>query len=375
MKVGVATSVVAHAALLVLAVAGLSAATPLEPEVVESIAVELVPITDVTNIRMGSLDSTVVETETPAVADTETPAELAQPTGNTAEDQPTPQETPTPTPAPVVNTAPEPVPDPAPEPEPAPVQETPPPAPAPAPAAEPEPAPVEEAPPVEVAAVAPAEAVPERTVAPMPAMRPAQLMRAPTPKQPVETKVAEAKPPAKTPARTETPAKTEAPKPAKTETPAKTEAPKPAPKAETPKPPARKAADPAAKPADRVADLINSEASRGGTTGQGGQATLGRNDGRSSTLTQSQLDGLVAQIKTCLNVPAGAADAGITAQLMFSIDGGGNVRGTPQVVSGGGSQLERALASAAQRAVMRCGPYQMAASQDVKATFDPRELF
>ena len=81
MKAGVTTSVIAHAALLIVAVVGLSAARPLEPEVVESIAVDLVPISEMTNIRMGSLDSTVVETETPAVVETETPAELAQPTG------------------------------------------------------------------------------------------------------------------------------------------------------------------------------------------------------------------------------------------------------------------------------------------------------
>jgi colicin import membrane protein len=123
-----------------------------------------------------------------------------------------------------------------------------------------------------------------------------------------------------------------------------------------------------------VAALINSETSRGATTGAGGQPTLGKNTGRSATLTQSQLDGLVAQIKGCMNIPAGAAEAGITAQLMFSIDAGGNVKTTPQIVSNAGTTLERALASAAQRAVMRCGPYQMAVNQDVKATFDPREL-
>ena len=80
MKAGVTTSVIAHAAFLVLALVGLGAAKPLEPEVVESIAVELVPISEVTNIRMGSLDSTVVETETPAVVETETPAETSTPT-------------------------------------------------------------------------------------------------------------------------------------------------------------------------------------------------------------------------------------------------------------------------------------------------------
>ena len=343
MKAGVATSVIAHATFLALALVGLGAAKPLEPEVVESIAVELVPISEVTNIRMGSLDSTVVETETPAVVETETPAELAQQTGNTEEDQVTPQETETETPAPVVNTAPEPVPEPVVEPEPTPEPE---PAPAePTPAAEPEPAPVEEAAPTEVVADVPAETPTEAAAAPMPMMRPAALNRTPAPKKPEETKVAEVKPAPKTPTKTETPKK-----------------------------PAQKPADEAAKEADQVAALINSETSRGATTGAGGNPTLGKNTGRSSTLTQSQLDGLVAQIKGCMNIPAGSAEAGITAQLMFNIDAGGNVTATPQIVSNPGTQLERALASAAQRAVMRCGPYQMAVNQDVKATFDPREL-
>ncbi len=342
MKAGVTTSVLAHSALIIVALVGLGSAKPLEPEVVESIAVELVPISEVTNIRMGSLDSTVVETETPAVVETETPAELAQPTGNTTEDQVTPQETETETPAPVVNTAPEPVPEPVVEPEPVPAEEPPPPEAA--PVAEAEPAPVEEAPPTEIAAETPAEVAPEKAAAPMPAMRPAQLQKAPA-KKPAETKVAEVTPAPKTPTKTE-----------------------------TPKPAQSKPADEAAKEADEVAALINSETSRGATTGAGGTPTLGKNTGRSATLTQSQLDGLVAQIKGCMNIPPGSAEAGITAQLLFSIDAGGNVSGTPQIVSNGGTQLERALASAAQRAVMRCGPYQMALSQDVKATFDPREM-
>ena len=343
MKAGVTTSVIAHAVLLGLALVGLGMAKPLEPEVVESIAVELVPISEVTNIRMGSLDSTVVETETPAVVETETPAELAKPTGNTEEDQVTPQETETETPAPVVNTAPEPVPEPVVEPEPTPVEEPTPPETA--PATEPEPAPVEEAAPTEVVADVPAQTPTEAAAAPMPMMRPAALNRKPAPKKPEETKVAEVTPAPATPTKTETPKK-----------------------------PTQKPADEAAKEADQVAALINSETSRGATTGAGGEPTLGKNTGKSSTLTQSQLDGLVAQIKGCMNIPPGAAEAGITAQLMFNIDAGGNVKSTPQIVSNPGTQLEKALASAAQRAVMRCGPYQMAVSQEVKATFDPREL-
>ena len=342
MKAGVTTSVIAHAALIGLALVGLVSGKPLEPEVVESIAVELVPISEVTNIRMGSLDSTIVETETPAVVETEQVASLAQNTGNTEEDQATPTPTDRATPAPVLNTAPEPVPEPVEEPEPTPVEDPPPPDAA--PAAEPEPAPVEEAAPTEVAAETPAETPEEPVVTPrIPMMRPAALNKAPAPK-PTETKVAEAKP-----------------------------APKPAQKPAEAKPAEQKPVEDT-KVADINSLLENLETSRGATTGQGGEPTLGKNDGRASTLSQSQLDGLIAQIANCpyYNPPMGAADANVTAQLRFSIDASGNVPSTAQIVSNPSTQLERALASAAQRGISRCGPYAMATNQEVQATFDPR---
>ncbi len=359
MKAGVTTSVIAHAALLIIALVGLGSAKPLEPEVVESIAVDLVPISDITNIRAGSLDSKVVETETPAVVETEKPAELAQPTGNTEENQVTPEETPKPTPAPVVNTAPEPVPEPQPNPEPTPAPDptpapqpvaapTPAPTPEPTPAPAPDPAPTpDDAQPQQEVATDTATDAPAAQVAPMPAMRPVQLAK-PKPKA--------------APAPTPTPTKVADATPKKD----------PTPKTETPK--ATKAPDKEAKPADEVADLINSEKSRGAVTGQGGSPTLGKTDGKSATLTQSQLDGLVAQIKGCMSVPAGAAEAGLTAQLHFFIGADGNVTQRPDIISSGSTQLDRALSSAAQRAVMRCGPYNMAVGQEVNATFDPREL-
>jgi len=338
MKTGVTTSVIAHAALLIIAIVGLGSAKPLEPEVVESIAVDLVPISDITNIRQGSLQSTVVKTETPAVVKTETPAQLAQKAGNTEEDQPKPEETAKSTPAPVINTAPKPVEAPQPKPEPDPVKD---PTPTPQPVAQPDPAPSpDDAEPQQEVATDTATDAPQAQVAPMPALRPAQLQKAPP--KPV-VKAAEV-----------TPKKTETPK-------QQTQQSKDKPKD-------------SAKIADQVAELINSEKSRGATTGAGGDPTLGKTTGKSATLTQSQLDGLVAQIKQCMSVPPGAAEAGITTQLHFSLDAQGNVTGTPDIVSAGQTQLERALASAAQRAVMRCGPYTMAPSQEIQATFDPREL-
>lgn len=338
MKTGVTTSVIAHAALLIIAIVGLGSAKPVEPPAVESIAVDLVPISDITNIRQGSLESTVVKTDTPAVVKTETPAQLAQKAGNTEEDQPKPEETAKETPAPVVNTAPKPVEAPQPKPEPDPVKD---PTPTPQPVAQPDPAPSpDDAQPQQEVATDTATDAPQAQVAPMPALRPAQLQKAP-PKPVVKT--AEV-----------TPKKTETPK-------QQTEQSKDKPKD-------------SAKIADQVAELINSEKSRGATTGQGGDPTLGKTTGKSATLTQSQLDGLVAQIKQCMSIPPGSAEAGITAQLHFSLDAQGNVTGTPDIVNQAQSQLERALASAAQRAVMRCGPYTMAPNQEIQATFDPREL-
>ncbi len=360
MRAGLTVSALGHAGLIVLAVVGIGMGRPLEPTVVESIAVDLVPLSEFSNIRMGSLDSTIVETEAPSAVDTETPAEIAQPTGNTAEDQPTPADNPTPTPAPTEQTAPvpeqtapEPAPEPEPVPEPAPVE---PPTPAPEPV--PEPAPVPE--PVEATpTLATPEAPTEPTeVAPQPRVRTAAIdqKRADYQKQQAAQEAA-----AKQAAEDKKKADEAAKKAAEQK------------KLEEQKRIEQAKADEAQKLADEVANLINQEESRGGTTGQGGEATLGREDGRSATLSKSQIDGLVAQIRQCLNVPAGAAEAGITAQLEFSIDASGMVTQMPRLVSAPADALQQAYASAAQRAVMRCGPYAVA-DQQVRATFDPREF-
>ncbi|HEX4297448.1 MAG TPA: hypothetical protein VHZ56_05450 [Devosia sp.] len=340
MKTGVTTSVIAHAALLIVAIVGLGSARPVEPEAVESIAVDLVPISDVTNIRAGSLDSKVVQTDTPAIVEASKPAELAQPTGNTAEDQPTPEATSKTTPAPVENTAPKPAPDPAPEKAPDPVKDPTPPTPAPVAAPDPAPTPVQPQQQQEVTTAT--DDTPADNVAPTPATRPVQLQKALVKDPPKDTKVA-----------TVIPKKTTtAAQPDQSKTPP----------------------DPQAKTADKVAELLNAMDSRGATTGDGGSPTLGKTTGKSATLTQSQLDGLVAQIKNCMNVPAGAADAGVTAELHFILDASGNVTQMPDILSDTSTPLARALASAAQRAVMRCGPYAMAVNQEVQATFDPRDL-
>jgi colicin import membrane protein len=319
---------------------------PLEAMPVESIAVDLISIEEFSNIRKGTLDSTIVETPTPSIVDDEQPAEVAQPTGNTEEDQPTPEDTEVVTPAPTQETAPEPVP----EDEPAPLVE---PEPEPEPEVVPEPVPepeevVEEPEPVAPAPelATPVEPEEPTEVAPQPMMRTASLdeKRKAFKQEEEQRKKREEEAEAKRKKELEEERIREA----------------------------KRQEDEAARIADEVANIINSEQSRGATTGAGGEASLGKESGQAARLSQSQMDALVAQIRDCMSVPMGAAEAGVTTQLSFKIDGSGVVRALPAITRQPSTTLEQALASAAQRAVMRCGPYLIAVNQEVLATFDPR---
>ena len=69
MRAGLAVSTIAHAALIALIVIGVGFTRPLEPTPVESIAVDLVSIEEFSNIRAGSLESEIVETETPSLVE------------------------------------------------------------------------------------------------------------------------------------------------------------------------------------------------------------------------------------------------------------------------------------------------------------------
>ena len=368
MRTGLTVSAIAHVGLIALAIIGIGMGRPLETTPVESIAVDLVPISEFTNIRLGSLDSEVVETEAPSAVDAEKPAELAKPTGNTTEDQPTPTDSPDPSPKPTEQTAPAPVPaepvvepDPAPEPEAAPVPAERPavePAPQPEPMVEPAPEPVEPDPALATPDVAPDPAA----VAPKPIIKTAVLdqKRADFKKQVEAAKKQQAD------AKAAEAAKTIADK-KKSEADAKKAADKK--KADEQKRIEQAKADQAAKVADDVANIINNEDTRGATSGDGGEKTLGKTDGRSATLSQSELDGLASQIRGCISMPAGAEDASATAELMFSVAADGSVVGQPQITSSAASDVDGAYARAVSRAGMRCGPYPLVAGQDVKAQF------
>ncbi|OEO31415.1 hypothetical protein VW23_016015 [Devosia insulae DS-56] len=360
MRTGFTVSTIGHVGLIVLAVVGIGMGRPMDPEPVESIAVDLIPVSEFSNIRMGSLDSTVVETEAPSAVEAEKPAELAQPTGNTEEDQPTPMDNPDPTPAPTEQTAPapeaaaepevEPEPEVAPTPEPRPVVE---------PQPEPVPEPVEEPTPAEPTPVATPEAPNPADRAPKPRTHTASLdqKRAEFKKQQQAEKQQQA----------DEKAKAEADK-KKAEEEKKRKAAEEKQRIEQAK------ADEAKQVADEVANLINNEASRGATTGEGGSTTLGREDGRSATLSQSEIGALVAAIRACITLPAGAEDADARAEFTFSIGADGMVSGRPQMLSTPSSQIEDAYARAVSRALQRCGPFTVAAGQDVRAQFAAREF-
>lgn len=374
MRAGITVSTALHAGLIALAIVGLGIGRPIEATPVESITVDLVPDSDVTNVRKGTEESKIVETEAPSVVDAEKPAEIAQPTGNTTEDQPTPEKTPEPTPAPTVNTAPAPEatePDPVPEPveETAPVpverpteaEPAPQPEPEPEPVVEPEPAPVEP-PPLAVDTPAPDPA----DAAPKPIVKTAALAEK---RAEFKKKQADAKAKAAADAKAEADAKKAAEEKKKAD-----DAKKAAEKKKADEKRIEQAKAEEAKKADDVANIINNEESRGAVTGEGGEASLGKEDGRSATLSQSQIDGLVAQIRECINVPAGASDAGSEAQLLFTVGGDGMIVGRPQVVTQTGDSVAPAYTSAVTRAVMRCGPYTVVAGQDVKATFRAKDF-
>jgi outer membrane biosynthesis protein TonB len=370
MRIGTTVSVVGHIAIIGLTLVQLSSVERLDPNMDSAISVDLVPISEFSNIQAGNLQSEIVETETPSAVDTEVEAELAERTGNTEDDQPTPEISDTPSPAPTVETAPAPAPAPEPEPEPEPIPEpTPPPTPAPRPEPTPEPEPAPEPEP---------EPAPEPTPAPEPAPEPV-----PEP-EPEPEPVPEPEP---EPAPQPEPQPEPEPQPVAPVPPRVTSAvsqlreqfaeaqsqPTPAP---TPQPSNQVSDD----IADRIGDLINEDTSRGATTGAGGQSSLGAPSGQSATLTQSEQSALAAAMRRCWTPPPGALSVpGLTVRVLVTFNQDGSVAAT-QIQSALTDDLMRSTAFAAQRAVERCGPYTMLPVEkydswrQVDVTFDPRDL-
>jgi hypothetical protein len=75
------------------------------------------------------------------------------------------------------------------------------------------------------------------------------------------------------------------------------------------------------------------------------------------------MDGLVAQMKQCWSAPVGAQEAGVQVNLRVNLNQDGTVSGSPTVTSQAATPLEDAAGRAAVRAVLRCGPYKLAAEK------------
>ena len=135
---------------------------------------------------------------------------------------------------------------------------------------------------------------------------------------------------------------------------------------------------------DDIAALINKEkAAGGGAKRSTDQASLGAEKTTAGEkLTASEMDALRQQIQKCWNPPFGVADSeGLVVKIKMQLNQAGEIEGRPEVVSGGGaSGVARAAADSARRAVMICAPYRLPADKydtwkDVVVNFDPTQMF
>ncbi|MEX0628692.1 MAG: hypothetical protein WD230_08705 [Cucumibacter sp.] len=85
-------------------------------------------------------------------------------------------------------------------------------------------------------------------------------------------------------------------------------------------------------------------------------------------------------MRRCWNPPISAFEVeGLQIRLLVNLNIDGTVNGTPQITEEPGDEIGHATALAAQRAVQRCGPYQLAREKfeewrQVDVTFDPKDL-
>ncbi|MDQ0457054.1 hypothetical protein [Rhizobium paknamense] len=386
MKGSLVTSAILHATALAMALVTLSAPEPMQVADVEALPVDLVPISELTQIQQG--DKKAPKREKSAPTPTKKPAtvENAENMGDNEIDMKTP---PTPAKKPVqqeVAAAPEkvdqvqpnkdtetndvkdiakeetaiapskdavPVPKNVPTPTPEPKPE---PKPEPTPVAKPEPKPADK--PQEVAK---AEEIPLPSAVPLPAVKP--------------------KPEPPTPAETKTPT----PKP-----------PEPKPQTEAAKAPDVKKADKnqqAAKSktsqqsdfnADEISALLNkTQATGGGAKRSTEQAALGgKKTTGGSTLSQSEIDALRGQIQNNWSVLAGIADGkDVRVTARFKLDESGNLIGEPEVTATGGSpSAQQVLTAGARRAILKSAPFKNLpadkydAWSEVVVNFDPSEF-
>ncbi|MCF1447663.1 hypothetical protein ACQZ4Q_03600 [Agrobacterium vitis] len=388
MKGSLVTSAILHATLLAMALVTISAPAPMQVADVEALPVDIVPISELTQIQQGDKKAPKREKSAPTPTKKPSTVQNAENMGDNEVDMktpPTPSKKPSqqetaaapekvdkvlPTQdnetndvkeiakeetavAPSKDAVPVPkdVPTPTPEPKPEPPKPEPP-----KPEAKPEPKP--EAKPQEVAK---AEDIPLPTSVPLPASKPK-----PEPPKPAETKTPEPKP-------TEAKPKTEA---AKAPDVKKADKNQQAAKAKS-----SKESD---FNADEIAALLNkTDAAGGGAKRSTEQAALGgKKTTGGSTLSQSEMDALRGAIQNNWSVLSGMGDAqGMVIRAHFKLDESGNLIGEPEVTATGGSpSAQQVMISSARRAILKSVPFKNLpvekydAWSEVVVNFDPSEF-
>jgi outer membrane biosynthesis protein TonB len=332
MRVGLAVSIIGHAAILGMGFLTFPEGEPLEATEIVALPVDLVEVSELTDLAQGDEQSEIVPEETP------------QPRPEQEAPSPAPEEAERPTERPV-ETAREPTPPPPPEPE-----------------AEPEPEPEPE----QVAALPEPAPEPE----PEPVEEPEPLPEA-APEEPAPAPVVEARKPR---ARPEPPKRVEQPKPAPEEERKLTELAQQEPEEEF--------------SPDRIAALLNKQDPAGGgdPIPSPDAQTLGTADGQqNAAMTQSELAALQAKLYRCWNPPVGVREAGslvVTVRINLLQDG--TLSGPPQLlrVESVSSPLAQIAAESAIRAVVQCAPFgdilrpeKYALWSQIDFVFDPRLMF
>ena len=402
MKPGAPASLVLHAAVLGWALFSFAGQPPLEPQpAVDSLPVELLPPTDVSQLRQGQKTAKPSDQPTPKDAKAATKENDGKRVGDAAheeppppppETKPTPPEAtpkpPDPKPQQVAALPPETPPEPPkklPEPKPPEPKPEPPKPEPPKPVAKPEPAPTPPPPKPDL----PTEA---KTAPKTGESKPPEVKQPPKDEQALE-KLLEQKakePPKEPPKKVETKPETKpAPKtdPVKTASTTPATAPSTAKPTTTPASPAKPTTSTSKLPGEQT-DINNREVRNSSTAKTDQHASLGTPTAPASNLrlSQSQMEALIGQLRDqitkCWTPPPGASESGVVTRISVQLNPDGTLKATPQVevVTPASHPQATQIVNSAIRAVKMCAaekPFTMPADKYAAwavnhVTFDPK---
>lgn len=132
---------------------------------------------------------------------------------------------------------------------------------------------------------------------------------------------------------------------------------------------------------DDIAALINkNKASSAGADKSKKVTSLGRKNGQSNQLSQSEIDALRGQIEPCWNPPIGTHNAeALIVRVKMHLNRDGSLARPPVVLNNKADPVFAAAAGATHRAIIRCAPYALPADkyeiwETVIVNFDPSQL-